>query len=398
MEIFIERWIQPLSSLMIILLIRRLQFTIAQLLIIFTPRNSFLRVASIPIQIALGTIAFPHVQHVIVEPISIHYLCLAGGTVVLQTILSISISSMIRLDDKDASAISKTPSLWSKLGALTSLMNSQRCIGTPYQIKWIPPFDENRPGYIPSRAEALRSKAMQIVTGYIFRQILVTLLWQRIHIGLFWCLYMASWLNSLYLFGDLIGILSGDLVEDHPPAFGSMHYTKTIRGFWGKYWHQSNRYPFQGASNYICKDFLGLRSLVQRYTNILFVFTLSGVFHVLTDRAERIPFEQSRAMWFFCSQAVGIMIEDGVQELWRQWHGSSRNGTKGSRDSDTEVPVWAKVVGYIWTWTFLSVTAKWFFRPHEPLFLRKHGTPFGIVKKMLSLLGLDAVSAYLPEL
>ncbi|OQD81681.1 hypothetical protein PENANT_c026G11787, partial [Penicillium antarcticum] len=176
---------------------------------------------------------------------------------------------MIRLDDTDACALAQTPTLKGKLRALTSLMNNQRCIGTPYEIKWIPPFDESRPGYIPSRAEALRSVATQIVTGYLSRQVLVSFLWDILPLGLFWCLYIASWLNSLYMAGDLIALISGDPVEAHPPAFGSIRYMRTIRGFWGKYWHQSNSFPFQGASNYICKELLGLRSLVQRYTNIL---------------------------------------------------------------------------------------------------------------------------------
>lgn len=397
MEISIKPWLEPLFSLLIILLIRRLQFTIAQLLMIFTPRNSLLRPASIPIQLALGAIAFPHVQHAIVPPISIHYRVLGGGTVALQTILSISTSGMIRLDDTDACRLSETPTLGSKLAGLTSLMQNQRCIGTPYEIKWLPPFDESRPGYIPSRGEALRSTGVQFVAGYFARQLMITLLWQRIPLGLFWCLYIASWLNSIYLFGDLMGLLSGDAVQDHPPAFGSVRHTSTIRGFWGKYWHQSNRYPFQGASNYICKDVLGLKARIQRYTNILFVFTLSGVFHVITDRAEGISFGQSRAMSFFCAQAGGIVVEDGVQELWRRWHQSSRSGAKESGGFDVEVPPWAKVVGYLWTWTFLSVTAGWFAQPHEHLFLQKHGAPFGIVKTILSLLGLETVLTYLSE-
>ena len=394
MEIPIKPWLEPLSSLIIILLIRRLQFLIAQLLIIFTPRTSLFRPASIPIQLALGAIAFPHVQHVIVPPISIHYRVLGGGTVALQTILSISISSLIRLDDTDALRISKTRTLSSKLAALTSLMQNQRCIGTPYQIAWLPPFDTTRPGYIPSRGEALRSTGVHFVAGYFARQLMITLLWPRIPLGLFWCLYIASWLNSIYLFGDLLGLLGGDAVQDHPPAFGSLRLSGTVRGFWGKYWHQSNRYPFQGASNYVCKDVLGLKGRVQRYTNILFVFTLSGGFHVVTDRAEGIPWERSRAMGFFCAQAGGIVVEDGVQELWRRWHRSSR---RGARDDDVEVPLWAKAVGFIWTWTFLSVTAGWFAQPHEEMFLRKHGTPFGLVKRILSLLGLESVSAYLPD-
>ncbi|CAF9934469.1 MAG: hypothetical protein HETSPECPRED_009237 [Heterodermia speciosa] len=393
----LKPWLKPLSSLILILLIRRLQFTIAQLLIILTPRTSLLRPASIPLQLSLGAFAFPHVQHLIVPPISIHYRVLAGGTVALQTILSISVSSLIRLDEHDVSALTPTPSLSGKLAALTSLMQNQRCIGTPQEIKWIPPFDEHRPGYIPSRSEALRSTGGRFVAGYVARQLMITLLWQRIHLGLFWCLYIASWLNGIYLFGDLLGLLSGDSVRDHPPAFGSLRYTSTVRGFWGKYWHQSNRYPFQGAGNYVCKDLLGLRGRVQRYVNILGVFALSGVFHVVTDRAEGIGWEESRAMRFFCAQAGGILVEDGVQELWRRWVRKRRGGAGDGGDGDVDVPVWAKAVGYVWTWTFLSVTAGWFAQPHEHLFLRKHGEPFGVVKRILSLLRLDAVSAYLPE-
>ncbi|KAL8786725.1 MAG: hypothetical protein Q9195_008100 [Heterodermia aff. obscurata] len=393
----LKPWLEPLSALIIILLVRRIQFTIAQLLIILTPRTSLLRPASIPLQLALGAFAFPYVQHLIVPPISVHYRVLAGGTVALQTILSISVSSLIRLDDTDASALAPNPSLSAKLAALTRLMQNQRCIGTPQEIKWLPPFDEDRPGYIPSRGALLRSTGLQFVAGYFARQLMITLLWQRIHLGLFWCLYIASWLNSIYLFGDLLGLLSGDSVQDHPPAFGSVRHTSTVRGFWGKYWHQSNRYPFQGAGNYVCKDLLGLRGRVQRYVNILGVFVLSGVFHVVTDRAEGISFEESRAMRFFCAQAGGILVEDGVQEVWRRWQRSRRSGVGESDEVVVEVPIWAKAVGYVWTWTFLSVTAGWFARPHEHLFLRKHGEPFGVVKTMLSLLGLDVLSAYLPE-
>ncbi|KAF4614332.1 hypothetical protein G7Y89_g15405 [Cudoniella acicularis] len=307
-----SRWIEPLSALAIILITRQVQFKVAQLLIIFTPRNSLLRQASIPIQVALGALAFPSIQHAIVDPISIHYRVLAGGTIVLQTLVSIATSAMIRFDDKDASALSKTPGLWNKMGALTDLMNSQQCIGTPYQISWIAPFDENRPEYIPPRGEIIRSRATAIVGGYFFRQIWIALFWQRLHFGFFWLIYMNSWLNSLYVFGDLVSALLGGAVEDRPPAFGPIRYSNTIRGWWGKFWHQSHGYPLQGAATYICKDVLGLKSLPQRYANILIVFALSGIFHIFTDRAEGIGYEQSKAMVFFCAQPVGILIEDAA--------------------------------------------------------------------------------------
>jgi len=163
-----------------------------------------LRQASIPIQHALGALAFPHAQHVVVDPISIHCRVLAVDTVVLQTLLSISTSAMIRLDDKDASTITNKPGLWNKMGAFTDLMNNQRCFGTPCQISWIATFDDKRPGYLPSRTEIIRSRAIALIGGYIFRQIWIAMLWQRIHFGFFWLINMNSWLNYLYVFGDLL--------------------------------------------------------------------------------------------------------------------------------------------------------------------------------------------------
>ncbi|KAI0147391.1 membrane bound O-acyl transferase family-domain-containing protein [Xylariaceae sp. FL1272] len=394
MEDLVKYWFPPIKALFMILLTRKTQFTIAQLLIIYTPKNSFLRTASIPVQIALGVAAFPYVQQVIVPPISIHYRVLAGGTVALQTILSITVSAMMRLDDKDAAAISKEPGVGAKISALSELMSNQRCLGTPYQISWVPPFDESRPGYVPSRSEAVFKSSRQIVLGYVWRQILITTIWGRGPAGLIWTIYMDSWLRLMYSTGDLIGLLSGDPVEMHPPAFGSLRHTTTLRGFWGKYWHQSNRFPFQGVANYICRDVLGLKSLPQRYMNLAVVFSLSGVFHIITDLAEGIPVGDSGALWLFCPQILCIMLEDAVQSLGRQWY--QRRKESGSRFDQAQLAS-IKVVGFIWTWTVVSVTSGWFYAPHESIFLEKHGAPFGVVKSAASVLGYNTTLLGVPD-
>ena len=63
--------------------------------------------------------------------------------------------------------------------------------------------------------------------------------------------------------------------------------------------------------------------------------------HIVADYGGNVPREQSGAMEFFCTQALGIMIEDGVQEVWRLMGG--RKNTLFTRS-----------VGFIWTIGFIS--------------------------------------------
>jgi hypothetical protein len=118
-----------------------------------------------------------------------------------------------------------------------------------------------------------------------------------------------------------------------------------------KFWHQMLRWPFQSTASFIARDVLGLPrpSLLERYTNILIVFTLSGFVHVCHDFGLGKPSSKYMGtMMFFQLFAVGIMIEDGVQELWCRVSG---------RKNDDEVPSWQKVVGFIWTAAFFIAVA-----------------------------------------
>lgn len=85
---------------------------------------------------------------------------------------------------------------------------------------------------------------------------------------------------------------------------------------------------------------------MQRYTFIFFVFFVSGSLHVITDMAASIPINDSGALRFFCTQALGIMLEDGAQEIYRCLGGKPRLLTR--------------IVGYLWVLLFLSwSTAAW---------------------------------------
>jgi len=63
-------------------------------------------------------------------------------------------------------------------------------------------------------------------------------------------------------------------------------------------------------------------------------------------------------MMFFQSFALGIMMEDGVQEIWRRI-----SGTTKADEADEDVPLWKKIVGYVWTLSFLCIVAPWYGYP-----------------------------------
>lgn len=127
-----------------------------------------------------------------------------------------------------------------------------------------------------------------------------------------------------------------------------------------KFWHQLLRGPFTAISNFIARDVLQLPrpSLLERYTNISLVFGLSGVLHVLVDRVQAIPSEYSGAMIAFPITAFAIMFEDGVQEIWRRLTHSTILNKSGNQRTSL---LWHRVVGYIWTMTWLGVISEWNF-------------------------------------
>ena len=79
------------------------------------------------------------------------------------------------------------------------------------------------------------------------------------------------------------------------------------------------RSGFEGASNFVTHDVLHLpaHGALQRYTKIFASFALSGVMHVFADMGGGLTMQQSGALQFFCMQALGIMMEDGVKEAYK---------------------------------------------------------------------------------
>lgn len=112
--------------------------------------------------------------------------------------------------------------------------------------------------------------------------------------------------------------------------------------FHSEFWHQNLKISLLGPAKFITYDVLRLprKGLVQRYTLIFFVFFISGCVHIMSDLGASLPPSESGALRFFCTQALGIMIEDGAQSVYR--HIGGHPGFL------------SRTVGYIWVLAFLS--------------------------------------------
>ena len=104
-------------------------------------------------------------------------------------------------------------------------------------------------------------------------------------------------------------------------------------------------------------------SILERCVNTILIFFLAGIAHVFVDyydplvpSATYIP-----GLVFFTSQAIGIIFEDTVQQLWRYITGS-----KFVKDSSA-TPLWHKIVGYVWVASYFALVSPWYLYPKARL-------------------------------
>ena len=75
------------------------------------------------------------------------------------------------------------------------------------------------------------------------------------------------------------------------------------------------------------------------------IFFISGLTHALTDVAEGYSWQQQGSVQYFCTQVVGIMLEDGVQAIYNAIRGTRRNARH-------QPERWTRLVGYVWVLAF----------------------------------------------
>ena len=90
------------------------------------------------------------------------------------------------------------------------------------------------------------------------------------------------------------------------------------------------------------------QGILQRYTKIFFSFALSGIMHIFADAGGGLSMRQSGALQFFCMQALGIVIEDGAQHIYKQ--------VTKRKTGDTLITC-ERIIGYTWVISFLIYTS-----------------------------------------
>ncbi|KAJ5306463.1 hypothetical protein PENANT_c017G11266 [Penicillium antarcticum] len=275
------------------------------------------------------------------------------------------------------------------------LLGQTRAINTPWQVKNVP----SHPQYYIRRGMPVLRRGR-----FLLRQFVIAV-WQYLVLDLVqttsqqqamdkvpeesmksiqWIVPAGQWVERIgthisiwfivnRLIGDLpyrvlsiIFVGTGlDSPSDWPPAWGRMGDAYTLRNFWGKFWHQFMRRPFTSISNFVSRDVLNLTrsSLLERYTNIFIVFLISAAFHIIVDILQSISMEKSGSMPFYLAFILGIMLEDGVQELWKHIQYKNEPNTKAKSSPKEDVPFWKRSIGLVWVMLWLGVTSTWYFTP-----------------------------------
>jgi hypothetical protein len=163
----------------------------------------------------------------------------------------------------------------------------------------------------------------------------------------FWGYVLFSFQYPVFIAGQFESFLSFPLSSFHS-------YQRTQRKIIDrprKTWHQTLRQLLTANANFFASSILHIPegTLLSRYSKILFAFVISGSLHFMTDTIVGVSSTESGAVTFFAIQAVTVMLEDGVQELWRRWEGQSWGRTgEGVKLGGR----YNRAFGYVWVILF----------------------------------------------
>lgn len=132
-------------------------------------------------------------------------------------------------------------------------------------------------------------------------------------------------------------------------------------------------------------DFITYATLQHKYLNYFLNFFISGLLHAMIDVACGLTWHESGSIQFFCTQLLGIVLEDfvwniyrhfttsqkyemektgGTNEAYRSLDNSLRNSSLHNRSADANMitrqetrsgpALWLRITGIVWVTLFMS--------------------------------------------
>ena len=178
----------------------------------------------------------------------------------------------------------------------------------------------------------------------------------------------------------MMRILSGDSGGNDDPT--NKNYWVAVDQRDSLTWHQLNRRIVSDPTNFILHNLLKLPrgSIFTRYSALMLHFFISGVLHAAIDVASGIPWHSSGAIRFFCTQVLGIVLEEVAQAVYFSTFDRSQLPTSPA--------LWSRCLGYIWLAIFLSWSAPTWLYPM--LYRTRSGMqdsvlPFSLLRALIRL-------------
>ncbi|KAJ5716853.1 hypothetical protein N7488_002499 [Penicillium malachiteum] len=402
------------SNILVILGLYGTHCLISAIFLIFTPKTSILRYLSIP---CLAIIAFQSLG--VAKALGPGFIWCELARLFVTVFFQALNLLLINTKDHSDIPLGIGSGFIARVYYAIGLFTQPRGINTPWQIKNISPhpaYYTRRNFKKPPRKRFLVRQFAIAVWQYLALDVFSTVALQQaleqreknpLPPTVQWDLSTEQWIERIIsnlvagfivsrmlidfyhrAFSIIVVGIGLDSPGNCPPLFGRAADAGSLRGFWGKFWHQLVRQPFGSVSTFITRDILGLppKSSIEQYTVVLLVFFFSGGLHVVLDIVQGIPGEESGAMLLFMTAGLGLMIEDGIKDLWRKVSASRR---AGESRKDTPVPLWQKIVGFMWAMGWLGLTSTWYFYPQMVRPENQNLVPWSLASKF----GLPVVGA-----
>ena len=121
------------------------------------------------------------------------------------------------------------------------------------------------------------------------------------------------------------------------------------------FWHQNLRLDLTSLSNFTVDQlsFLRKNRLLARYSKIFLAFFISGLIHLTDELVVDMPWHTSGSIRFFCTQGLGILLEDIVKAAYH----------RAFDPQPTALKPWARMVGYFWVFVFLTWSSPVWYYP-----------------------------------